>query len=83
MPHAMGDSPSLPFPRTNREFLQAIFVAADWERAHVTSFPGHPSAPPSGAWLGGPAKTFPLNEDYNNYYTVSLFRGGQRKAGFL
>lgn len=82
MPHAMGDGPTLPFPPTNHAFLEALF-GADWPRVHVTSFPGDPGDPPPGAWAGGPAGSFPLNTLENTYYAVSLFRGGQRKAGFL
>lgn len=82
MTRTNGVTSLLPFPRTNQEFLEAIF-GKDWTRVHVTGFPGDPGKPPPGAWTGGPAGSWPWQATDNNYYAVSLFRGGQRQAQFL
>lgn len=83
MTRTNGVPPLLPFPRTNREFLQAIF-REDWERVHVTSFPGDPAKPLwFNPWGGGPFSQTELKDHHNNYYSVSLFDGRQRQAQFL
>lgn len=62
---------------TNAEFLRALF-GGEAHRAHVTGFSWDPNEIPSEkhlqAWAGGAASTQPLSSDWNNYYTISLFR---------
>jgi AAA domain len=66
---------------SNQHFLQDTF-GAEWERAHLCSFPGDPNSAGSTEWAGGPARRWITHctPENNNYFAVSLFHsdGGQR-----
>ncbi len=61
---------------SNTDFLKAIF-GDQWTRAHVTQFPQAPDSAQGGSWKGmsaGKANGQLDMADWNQFYTVSLFR---------
>jgi hypothetical protein len=71
---------------TNTVFLKAIF-GNQWEQAHIASFPDDPNAivPARRAlcWAGGHARYKTTNDDWNNYFTISLFNGFKRSKNIF
>lgn len=66
---------------SNENFLRWAFGRDKYLDAHVCSFPDDPERVSSSqVWEGGPARHWlrHLEQDNNNYYTVSLFKGDAR-----